>query len=703
VRRTDADAGGERTTFRSDVEGLRAVAVTLVVLYHAGVGGVGGGYVGVDVFFVLSGFVITLTLASEFASRGTFSIASFYARRAIRLLPAATAVILVTLVGAWLWLPPIFMRGIAVDALASTFYGINYRLALVGVDYFATDAPSPLQHYWSLAVEEQFYFVWPLLLLATALLGRRVMRQRHWTAWTALVLVLVIAASFASCVWLTGRSLPLAYFAAPTRAWELALGALVAVGASALARVPSRAAAPATWMGLAAVVVSALWFDDATAFPGYAAALPVAGTALAIAGGCATPRGGADVLLRAAPLQRIGRLSYSWYLWHWPVFVIAPAVLGVEPNLWQRLLLAAGSLGLAWLCYTFLENPIRTARNLRRAPWNGIRVGASLSVGTAAVAVLAALLVPPPVGGGTAEDLAADVARHSEASAQRSAALAAAAIERQLVQAIAAGVTALAVPSNLTPALQDADRDWPFMYNDGCDPGYYLVEAASPCLYGDVASQTTVVLYGDSHAGHWFPALNVIATQRHWRLVVLTKGSCSAASTSIALPQLKRAYTECDEWRTRSVAKIRDMHPAMVVLSSYDGGTLTAPGDPDQLWTNGWLTVIRALKADGTRLALISDTPQPKNNPAQCVSAHLTDVRTCNTSVQTALRTPKRRQMIADAAAGEGVTVVDPTVWFCTATTCPDIVGNLLVYSNGTHISTAYSALLAPLLERKLA
>jgi peptidoglycan/LPS O-acetylase OafA/YrhL len=357
------------------VEGLRAVAVGLVVLYHAGLAQISGGYVGVDIFFVISGFVITTTLAKEIDRRGTISIAGFYARRATRLLPAATAVILVTLVASWLWLPPILLGDIADDALASTLYAINYRLAHVGVDYFATDTPSPLQHFWSLAVEEQFYLVWPLLLIAVAALGRRLGRQPRRTvgnAWTVLALVAIIVASFVACVAITRRSLPWAYFGAPTRAWELALGALVAVGAHRLTRVPAPVGAVATWAGMAAIAGSALWFDDATVFPGYAAALPVAGAAFVIAGGCTTPRGGAHVLLRTVPFRLIGKLSYSWYLWHWPVLIIAPSVLHAEPTVWQRLLLAAGSLGLAALCFTVLENPIRTAKVLRAVAWKGI-------------------------------------------------------------------------------------------------------------------------------------------------------------------------------------------------------------------------------------------------------------------------------------------------------------------------------------------
>lgn len=697
---------GPRAGFRADVEGLRAVAVTLVVLNHAGVAAVSGGYVGVDVFFVISGFVITMTLLREVERRGRISIAGFYARRASRLLPAATLVVLATLAASWLWLPPVRAREIAADALASTVYAINYRLALRGTDYFAAEASSPLQHFWSLAVEEQFYFVWPLLLFAVALpwYGRRRRLGPGGgarTGRTAAVLVVLTVLSFALGVWLTSRSAPWAYFAAPTRAWELALGALVAVGATRLARLPRRPAAVATWVGLAAVLASALIFDELTPFPGYAALLPVAGTALVIAAGCAAPRGGVELLLRTTAFQRIGALSYSWYLWHWPVLVIVPELLDTPPPLWQRLALAAGSLVLAVGCYALVENPIRRRPSLRARPWRAITIGGGLSAASAVIALLATQAPLAPAASGEAVDLAA--ALSVPASGRSLSPSAVAAAERRLAEAIAAGVYTQAVPSNLTPALASASKDLPVLYADRCDARLLETEVKAPCVYGDPTARDTVVLFGDSHAGHWFPALDDMAKRRHWRLVVVTKSICSAASTSIYLSRLKRQFHECDQWREQAMDRIRALRPTMVVMSSRgDGGKPVAEGDADQLWTDGWRTSIRRLAADGTRLVLISDTPLPKHNAPECVSAHPTAVHECSTPVRGAILKPKRRRMIEEVAARAGVAVVDPTAWFCTATTCPDVVGNVLVYKDASHMTTAYSRLLSPLLEHRI-
>jgi peptidoglycan/LPS O-acetylase OafA/YrhL len=699
---------------------MRAVAITLVVLYHAGLTPISGGYVGVDVFFVISGYVITMTLGRELAKRGTISISGFYARRATRLLPAATAVIIATLVASVFWMPPLALGGIATDAVACTLYAINYRLAIVGVDYFAAQTPSPLQHYWSLAVEEQFYLIWPLLLLGTTvLLTSRARRARHARraepdtesgrairpGRTAVVLVILIALSFAGCVWLTHSSLPWAYFAGPTRAWELAFGALVAVGAGTLARIPSRIAAVATWIGLGAVVLSALWYDDATVFPGTAAMLPVAGTALVLAGGCAFPRRGAELVLRGSPFQWVGKLSYSWYLWHWPVLIIVPAALGFDPGVGVKLILMAAALTLAALCYLLLENPVRLAAVWRARPWRGIGLGVVLSASAAATAVVLTVVVPPPVGTGHADDLAAALSSATPAPTTPGPHFANTAPDatlETLTTAITAAAALTAAPANLTPSLVDAPHDVPPIYPDGCDPGITKITVTSPCVYGDTGSATTIVLYGDSHAGHWFPAVNIIATRHHWRLLVITKSACSPANVLINSSRLQREYTECEAWREMSMQRIAQLRPAMVVLSSRADATPAEKGDADKIWTDGWVQAVRPLVDANILVALILDTPNPKIDIPECVSTHLTDVRACITSTHNAILEPKRRSMVTTAMSRYGVTVVDPSPWFCAKGTCPSIVGNVLVYKDSSHITTVYSALLAPLLDSQI-
>ena len=273
--------------FRPDIARLRAVAVALVVLFHAGVTQLGGGFVGVDVFFVLSGFLITGLLLRERESRGSTSLPNFYARRVRRILPAATLVLTVTIVASYQWLGFLRANVVAADGQWTALFAANLHFAIQGTQYLNQLAPpSPLQHYWSLAVEEQFYLVWPLLLLIVAKLGRpETMRARLTVVLGAIILV-----SFAWSVVQTSQDANTAFFSPLTRAWELAIGALLAVSVPLLLRLPARLGPWLSWIGLAGIVVSAFLLNGDTSFPGYAAALPVLGAALAVAGGTGQAR-----------------------------------------------------------------------------------------------------------------------------------------------------------------------------------------------------------------------------------------------------------------------------------------------------------------------------------------------------------------------------------------------------------------------------
>ncbi|MFC7246143.1 acyltransferase family protein [Catellatospora aurea] len=672
--------------FRPDVEGLRALAVTVVVLFHAGVGVLSGGYVGVDVFFVISGFLITGHLLREVDKTGTISIGSFYARRAIRLLPAATFVTAVTVGVAWLWLPPVRFAAIAGDALATTFYGMNYRLAVQGTDYLGSaQTPSPLQHFWSLAVEEQFYFVWPLLLIGAVLLTRRRPHRRH-RAVLALFSA-IVAVSFGLSVWQTGVSAPWAYFGMQTRAWELAVGGLIAATAVHWERLPGRLAVALRWVGLAGILLAAFTFTEHTAFPGYAAALPVLATALVLGAGCARPD---SRVLGLAPVQLTGRLSYGWYLWHWPVLVVGPYVFG-ELTTGRLVVLAGLSYLLAATTLVKVEDPVRSAPRLRRRPWHGIALGLALSTSLAAVAVAAPVYVPPPTAGsGQALDVASALANATGA-------------ERELINLVAAGAASSTVPANLTPAVDKAKVDVPRLYLDGCDPAFSESEVRKPCMYGDTDSKTTIVLFGDSHAGHWFPPLDAVAKQRGWRLAVVTKSACSAASTLIYMSNLKRPYEECVRWRDAAVEYIRSLNPAMVVMSSNGNGDALDVG-PDQAtgWASAWRKTFGRLAQPGMKQVLISDTAWPAGDAPECVSSHLTKLEACHRPTQAAIGDGRRRALVAEAATLDGVTVIDPLPWMCTAARCPVVIGNVLVYKDNSHLSATFAALLATVLADRL-
>ncbi|MGC0380397.1 acyltransferase family protein [Streptomyces sp. SAI-129] len=670
---------------RRDIQGLRAVAVALVVLSHAGVSRVGGGYVGVDVFFVISGFLITSLLLRELASTGRVSLRSFYARRALRLLPASTLVIAVTLGGAWLFLSKARLAEYAGDALAGALYMVNFRLAAAGTDYLAQNSPpSPLQHVWSLAVEEQFYLLWPVLLLLTW----RLARGRR--ALVAVPLAALCAVSFAAGVLVTHTSAPWAYFSSLTRAWELGAGALLALAAPRLRRLPGALAAPLSWLGLACVTLAALWYDDQTPFPGHHALLPVAGTVLVLAGGCAPTAYGAGRLLERRPLVRLGGLSYGWYLWHWPLLVIAPAALGRADGTAEvplALALSAVALALAWLTLRLVENPVRFHDAFRGHPRRALALGAALTASASALS-LTATAVPPTIEvGGPAPALARAL---SDAPDPRT----------RLAELLTSPPTAL--PSNLATPLPRVKSSRSALYRDGC----HVDRAATrprPCVYGDRTSSRTVVLFGDSHAAQWFPALQRLAGARGWRLVPLTKASCKVADVTIV--NLHKPYTACDTWRSNALERIRALRPALVLASSSDAGDPARPAaDPLHQWTTGFAHTYRALRGSGARVAALLDTPWPQGDPIDCAARNSLQLHACAHHLPEATRDATRDRAVRAAASATGATLIDPTPWVCAPRTgvCPVVVADTAVHRDDSHLSEAYAEALAPLLAAPL-
>ncbi|MEV4346321.1 acyltransferase family protein [Actinoplanes sp. NPDC049596] len=676
--------------FRPDIEGLRAIAVTLVVLGHAGLPFLAGGYVGVDVFFVISGFLITTLLLKELTRSGRISLARFYARRAARLLPASTLVVVATLVASWLWLPPNRFKGITLDALFSTFYGINYRLAAIGTDYLNASAPpSPLQHLWSLAVEEQFYLVWPLLLG-----GVWAWRKRRRPI--AIALGLVIVVSLAVSVYQSSSAAPWAYFGAHTRAYELGIGALIALAARYSARLPKVAGGVLAGLGLAAIVAAALLYNDDTTFPGYAALLPVLGTAAVIAGGTTA----SIPVLRSWPFQQVGKLSYAWYLWHWPVLMIGPSALGLNASTKVKLALAAGSLVLAYLSFILVENPVRNRAWIKLKAWRGVGLGLVLSGSAAALALIASNLTPPLPTGPAAVDTIGVVASSADP-------------QKTLTDLITKGVAEKRVPSNMTPTVEKALPDVPRVYPDGCSVGYFEVEQKSACVYGDPNGAKSIYLIGDSHGAQWFPAVDAIAKKRGVRFVSLTKSGCLAPSVTIANKVLKRTYTECSTWRSWVIAKIQRDKPDMVIMASNgsdEGGLVDAAGKKvpaagpadDALWVAGWQSTWKQLAAPGRKLVVFLDTPWPWRSAPDCAAENPRDLVKCGRPSNKAFYEPARRAAVAAAAKKAGATVVDPAPWFCVKGFCPVVVGNVLVYKDFSHISTYYARTLVPLLDPKI-
>jgi peptidoglycan/LPS O-acetylase OafA/YrhL len=639
---------------RADIQGLRAVAVGLVLLFHAGIPGIGGGYIGVDVFFVISGFLISTHLLEGLRDRGRIGFGAFYARRARRLLPAAFTVIVAIVVAARIWVSPVQFSYVVRDAIMSALYVPNLWFVQTATDYLADKTPSLFLHYWSLGVEEQFYLVWPLLLtILFRLFGLR------WR--TVAALAVVVAASFSACVWLTEYSQPYAFFMLPTRVWEFGIGALVALATlNGRGVFAPKVAAVAGWIGLAAIIGSGVVFAADTNYPGFAVAVPVLGTALLIAAG---PTGaGPVVLLGMAPVVWIGDISYSLYLVHWPALVIPAAATGyMEPlPLWLRALIAAACVPLAWLLYTYVELPgQRIAWLTNSRPRRTLGVTAAAMAVVSAIALVAGAAVTPVLDSGKPA-------------------------ARSPLVAYPTGTPY--VPSNLSPSLRGAVDDKPVVYDDGCHRENRSTDPAG-CRFGANRAAPLVLLLGDSHAAQWFPALKRLADRGLIRLENHTKSACPPAVP----PSL--IYPECEIWTRGVIANMAADPPALVLVSYFGRRYFAGDEHAAEHWHDALETAISRFPPR-SRVAIIADTPSTGVTPSICLGRYLSDANRCALPRSKALDAATRSAE-ADIVTNGPVKYFDFTDLLCNQLTCPAIIGDTLVYRDGGHITTTVSGQLA--------
>jgi peptidoglycan/LPS O-acetylase OafA/YrhL len=592
-----------------EIQGLRALAATLVLIFHAKF--VSGGFIGVDIFYVISGFLITGLLLKELNAKGKISLKAFYLRRSKRLLPASFLVLFVTALFAWLVLPPISRGSIGRDLIATTFYISNYLFAWWQNDYQNLNAtPSPFIHYWSLAVEEQFYVFWPLFIIGLAKLKSA---RKFLIGFSAVTIV-----TFALGVWLTIVAPIWAFYSLPTRAWELSIGALIAL-LPALRRQNIFLAI----LGISALIGSALSFNDSTPFPGVYALLPVLGTAALLSSIGAWPQP-----LKWLATNRVavwlGKISYPLYLWHWPVLVLPIALFARELKLWERIVALLITVVLAELTTRFVEEPFRLKK---LAPG---RVILSTSI-----AMVCALLV----GLGIAQSTTSSILVNGKQ------------------------VTLASIELRPTP------------YEDGCHLNYH--ESLSPiCEFGKIDSRKTVVLYGDSHAVQWFPALEKLAVEKGFKLITLTKSACPSIDVvreSVGAFKM----SNCATWRENATARIAKAKPDLIILSSFEH--FVPQGDPrkvEQWWAAGSNRTYRTLQPFASKIVYLLDTPLPKRNIPDCLASTSAD------------------KCLADSTLGlpqvAQFEIVDPAKWLCTSN-CPGIVRGNVAYRDASHISVATS------------
>jgi len=663
------DRGPARDYFRADVEGLRTVAVVGVVAYHAGLPLISGGFVGVDVFFVISGFLITGLLVREHTRTRRISFRAFYARRARRIVPAAATVLVATAIAAFVFQPTLEAYNTSRSVLAAAFFLANWHFIGIGTDYFGgSTADSPVLHYWSLAVEEQFYLAWPALLVIGYLVARRLRLPSRGVLLVGLGLVALVSLGWS--VLQTGSDPTAAYMSTFTRGWEFGLGGLLALGMPALEARSlepgiARLGAAAGWAGLALVAISLLTYTETMPFPGAIALLPTVGTALIIGGGSIRGSSGPTIgrLLALPPVRFVGRVSFGWYLWHWPMLIIAEDVFGP-----LRIREKAVIMGLAFVAavvtFYLIERPIARWRELGRRPAPSMALG-MLSISLATIVSL--LVGTSAVGRLSSADATANV---------------------DLATVFGPDTGVHAGPVNPNPL--DAGKDMPTP--DGCLLNEETDRVAS-CRIG-VPGGEPVVLFGDSHAHQWIPAIEAIAQERSWDVTVFARAGCPVNDIAPRPDDSRFSQPWCTDWRQQAIDQIVSLHPQVVIVSSLH---TYLPDQTETLQT--WEKSLDRLRGAGAPIVYLRDTPNPENDVPTCISGAFDDWDRCAFPFD---GVPE--PVVPEVAAGKipDVAVVDMLPYFCDGATCAAVRNGLLLYRDDSHISATAATALAPALEQAL-
>lgn len=643
--RPDAPARG----FRPDIDGLRALAILVVVAFHAELPGFTGGFVGVDVFFVISGYLISRNLLQESEHEGRVALGRFWARRIRRLVPALGVMLVVTLLLAVPVLSSFDLRTAAGDARAAALYVSNFRFADQTSGYFAAGTErSVFLHTWSLGVEEQFYLAWPLVFAAVCTTSRR--RRATTRAQLGFVLALILAGSLAWSLALTARGSTMAFFGPFGRAWEFAAAGLLVI----LFPRPIRTRwwrTVAASAGVAAIAWSTFAFDGSDTYPGARALIPCIGALLLIAacGSGVDDRTFVERILVLPPVRWIGRVSYSWYLWHWPLIVLA--VLWLDDGSWRiRTAAAAASLAVAALAHHLVENPVRFSRSLASAPRATYALGAAVT----AAALLATVVVD----------------RSADAEVARSS------------------------------LLRDVDQAKGQWLTLECPAERSTRGGVEYCEEGDAGAGRTVLVVGDSHGRVWQHAFGEAGRRANVRVVVRWLGWCPAIPVEVD-EYFGIDHEGCIRFREDTASLVDELHPDAVVLVDsvgYESHVLDGRGnlveDPDEqaaVWSRAFRDHVEELRRL-TRVATVSGTPVLPTDPTACIAEH-DALEPCTPSRSEALRSGNRLRAAEQRVLAEmgDVRSLDITHDLCDESSCRLAIDGTITYVDQSHLSFGYT------------
>lgn len=694
-------AKGAKSHQRLDIQGLRMVAVLLVVVSHL-FGWPRGGFIGVDIFFVISGFVITASLMREHDRSGKISFDGFYRRRARRILPVSFLVLGATVTASYVLLLSDRFHSVVSDALWSLAFLVNWHLAAAGTDYFqAALPPSPLQHYWSLAVEEQFYLAWPLLIVGLLFAAKRWRKGLSLQPFVIALAATIIVISFGWAMYQSSAEPTVAYFSTFTRAWELASGALLAASATYFTRLTPAARNVMAAVGLIGIFGSAFFIDPAFTFPAPIGAVPIVSVCLVIAAGIGVQSVKASWVLTLRPAIYIGGISYSLYLWHWPVIVLLASLMDTGVTYYITAIALMSVLTVA--SYHLVENPILASKFLVPTPdhkrlrnqngrrnWTPSKAAQNITLGGLSVAAVLLTIVamnpaPPPSGGVARQVVAAEVPDVTGSDSDP--------LTIEIQQALDMREFPVLNPSLDGINAQRADQ---MQDASGCFNAKSMA-SASQCTYGKTGSDLTAVVVGDSVGVSWMPGVVSALTPLGYEVRAFGLSDCPFIESPVSTPTDPARAERCSAGRPLIYDEINRLRPDVVIVSDFEAGITKlasgATGSAAQAeWKQARTESIANIAASGAKVVILSSNPQGKA-PTECAT-RLSSPSDCVSKIARIWN--EKRDADRSAAEATGAKYVDTSQWFCVGDRCPVFVSAIPVRWDVAHLTTAYAEYLAP-------